>query len=224
MFCESLKQLFPKYKLSYCRNQISITESSSDSKVKSVIWDDSCFQYIDSTIVKELTSFFQKSGSSPIFHLDCDGIILFEEDGQKYMFLTELKSTFDSKDISHAKDQIISSYIKFNMILNLVDFYNKEDYIVKGFIACLPYNKQYIRDLYREQMLPSKNKICEESSLVLNFCYGNPKKRINYDISSYSLISQLPIFNNGCLKNMEMYLIEVPEGASSVKLNVHNYI
>jgi len=32
-----------------------------------------------------MTSFFQKAGSSDIFHNDCDGITIFEENGKKYL-------------------------------------------------------------------------------------------------------------------------------------------
>ena len=98
--------------MEYSNKDISIKETSSQSKVKELIWSNSCFQYIDPTIVKDLTSFFQKANSSDIFHSDCDGITILEENGKKYLFLSELKSTFDSSDVFHAREQIISSYIK----------------------------------------------------------------------------------------------------------------
>lgn len=40
----------------------------------------------DPAIVKDLTSFFQKAGAADIFHNDCDGITVLEENGKNIFF------------------------------------------------------------------------------------------------------------------------------------------
>ena len=97
-FCDDLKVLFPKYSMEYCKGAVSITENSSSAKVKELIWSNSNFHKIDSTIVKDMKSFFETAKSSDIFFLDCDGIVIFEKEGRKYMFFSELKSSFDTSE------------------------------------------------------------------------------------------------------------------------------
>ena len=223
-FCSDLNSIFPKYSMEYSNKDISIKETSSQSKVKELIWSNSCFQYIDPTIVKDLTSFFQKANSSDIFHNDCDGITILEENGKKYLFLSELKSTFDSSDVFHAREQIISSYIKINMVMHLLRCYNKDDFIAKGFIVGLPPNKDYLRDLHKEQFLDCNNQYNAESKFVLDLCYGNKEKKITLSPNDCHKLKKLPLGDKCLFNEMEFYYIEVPAGCNSIKLDVHNYI
>lgn len=210
--------------MEYHNNDISIKETSSQSKVKELIWTNSSFQCIDPTIVKDLTSFFQKAKASDIFHNDCDGITIFEENGKKFLFLSELKSNFDSGDVFHAREQIISSYIKISMLMHLLRCYNKEDFVVKGFIVGLPPNKDYLRDLHKEQFLDCNNQYSAESEFVLNLCYGNKEKKIILKPIDCYKLKKLPLGDKCLFDEMELYYIEVPEGCSSIKLDVLNYI
>ena len=75
---------------------------------------------IPNVIVKDDTSIFQKAGSNVILKEDCDGIFLTKQDGQKYIYLCELKSSFSTQQISKAKDQIIGSYLKLHSLLSLL--------------------------------------------------------------------------------------------------------
>lgn len=223
-FCSDLKTLFPKYSMEYSREDVSIREISSQSKVKELIWSNSCFQCIDPAIVKDLTSFFQKAGAADIFHNDCDGITVLEENGKKYLFLSELKSNFDSTDIFHAREQIISSYIKFNWLMHLLPCYNKKDFVVKGFIVGLPPKKDYLRDLYKQSMLDFTNHYHAESDFVLRLCYHNSQKKIMIKPSDCHKLRSLPLGYEGLFEEIELYYIEVPVGCSSVKIDVHDYI
>ena len=192
--------------MEYFNKDISIRETSSQSKVKELIWTNSSFQCIDPTIVKDLTSFFQKANSSDIFHNDCDGITILEENGKKYLFLSELKSTFDSRDVFHAREQIISSYIKINMVMHL------------------PPNKDYLRDLHKEQFLDCNNQYNAESEFVLDLCYGNKEKKITLKPNDCYKLKKLPLGDRCLFNEMELYYIEVAEDCSSIKLDVHDYI
>ena len=96
-FCDDLKVLFPNYVMEYHKGSISVKEKSASAKVREVVWCNADFQYIDPTIVKDMTSFFQKSGAPDIFHADCDGILIFEgNDGRKYMFFSELYGAYET--------------------------------------------------------------------------------------------------------------------------------
>lgn len=218
-----LKKMFPKYMMDSYDKSVKIQESGAQAKVKEVIWCNSHFQYIDSAITKDMTSFFQSAGSPGIFHLDCDGIIIFEEDGKKYIFFSELKSNFDSSDIYKAKDQIISSYLKINMIMHLLPCYNKSDYIIKAFIICLPPDKDFLRDLRQQLMLSRGNRFKTEAEFTDELCNSKEKTTILRPTDCEKL-KGLPLGNNGIFNHLEFHFIEVPTGQSGITLDVHDYI
>lgn len=223
MTCEDLRKLFPIYvSTDYSRRSLTIKEADLQAKVKEVIWTNSDFQNIEQKIVKDMTSFFQLAGAEDIFHHDCDGIMIFEENGQKYMFLSELKSTFDSGDIYHAKDQIISSYLKINILLNLLPNYKTEDYIVKGFIFSYPPNPSYIYDLNRARNFPKKSKYKTESEFILDICHFGTSTKLT-PLSCHKL-KGLPLGDRGVFQEIEIYHIQVPKDDSSITLNVQDYI
>lgn len=221
--CDDLKILFPKYvSTHYDRDKVTINERADNAKVKQVIWTNSCFQHIDPEIAKDCTSFFQLAKSHSIFHSDCDGITLFEEGGRKYLFLSELKSTFDSGDIYHAKNQILSSFLKINMLMHLVRGYRLEDYIIKGFIFSRPFNKSYMMDLYRSQFTSPQKRYTTEAEFIVSLCYhGKPITLTPTD--TYEL-KDLPLGDRGVFRQIEIHHIPVPDRQDSITLDIRNYI
>lgn len=208
-----------------CMGAVSVKESNSKAKVREVIWTNARFQYIEPAIVKDMTSFFQQAQSPSIFHSDCDGIMLFDgNNGEKYIFLSELKSTFDSSDIYHAKDQIISSYLKINMVMHLLYAYNREDYIVKGFIFSYPPQKSYLQELYKQQMMnPSTGRYKTEAEFVLDLCYGSNKISFLRPTDCHCL-KNLPLGDRGIFDKIEFHFVEVPVGQQSITLDVQQFI
>lgn len=222
MICDDLKSIFPKYaSTGYYKEVVTIVEPNSGAKVKKVTWTGSNFQYIEPAIVKDMTAFFRTTGTPAVFHSDCDGIILFQEGEKKYLFFSELKSTFDSSDIYHAKDQIVSSFLKINMVMHLLPCYQKEDYIVKGFIFSHPPKKSYLIDLHKEHMMGSQSKYKTEADLVLDICYYD--NHIFRPIDFHCL-KGLPIGGRGIFNQMELYHIPVPDDQPDITLDVHCYI
>lgn len=219
----NLKSLFPVYEMEYFRDSVLITEQSSTAKIKELKWINSCFQNIDTKIVKDLTSFFQGSGAPEVFNWDCDGIIMFEEDGNKYVFLSELKSSFSSQDLYHAKDQLISSYIKVNMILHLLPGYRKQDYVFKAFIAILPAKKSYIRDLHKELLFNRGSRYKTEAEFT-DELYNSSGRCLTLKATECDKLKELPLGDNCLFNELEFYLIEVPDESSSICLDVHDYI
>ncbi|MBR5209840.1 MAG: hypothetical protein IKV67_08290 [Paludibacteraceae bacterium] len=65
---------------------------------------------------------------------DCDGIIFFEKDGQKYMLFCELKSGYSYNEILKAKNQICASYIKMKALMGTLLDFNLQDFVPIGII------------------------------------------------------------------------------------------
>ena len=70
-----------------------------------------------------------------VMRLNCDKIVLFELHGQKYMLFCELKSTFSSDEIGHAKDQIVGSVVKIRSLFHSLQEVNLDEYKPIGLIV-----------------------------------------------------------------------------------------
>lgn len=208
--------------MSYHRDSLTIKEDGHEAKIREVVWTNSDFQNIDQLIVKDFTSFFQTAGAAGLFYDDCDNIMMFEKDGQKYLFFSELKSNFDSQDVYHAKDQIISSYLKINLLLNLIPNYKTEDFIVKGFIFSYPPDQEYLRELYRKQMFKPGSKYKAEAEFILDLCYQSTSTTLT-PLSCHKL-KGLPLGERGVFQRIEIHHIQVPKDVSSITLDVQQYI
>ena len=215
-----LNIFLPQYTCSYCKDEVEIRETSPSAKVKIVKWKNSCFHNLDCGMVKDLTGFFDNSTPDILRH-DCDGIITFEEDGQKYMFLIEMKSTFCTSDLYKASLQIISSYIKVNVILNMMRSYTKDDYVVKGFIFTLPAKKSFLFDHHKQMMFKPKNRYKTEAEFCDELCCCQEKKMTLYQTECDAL-RDLPFSNNVLFNSIEFHHIEVSD--NSIELDVHDFI
>lgn len=70
-----------------------------------------------------------------VLRLNCDKVVLFEMDGQKYMLFCELKSTFSADEIGHAKDQIVGSLVKVRSLFHTLQGVNLDEYTPIGLIV-----------------------------------------------------------------------------------------
>ena len=65
---------------------------------------------------------------------DCDGIVFYEKEGQKYMLFCELKSSYSYDEILKAKNQICASYIKMKALMGTLQDFNLQDFVPIGII------------------------------------------------------------------------------------------
>lgn len=70
-----------------------------------------------------------------VMRLNCDKVVLFELNGQKYMLFCELKSTFSTDEICHAKDQIVGSLVKIRSLFHTLQGVNLDEYKPIGLIV-----------------------------------------------------------------------------------------
>lgn len=72
---------------------------------------------------------------SDVMRLNCDKVVLFELDGQKYILFCELKSTFSADVIVHAKDQIVGSLVKIRSLFHTLQGVILDEYKPIGLIV-----------------------------------------------------------------------------------------
>lgn len=89
---------------------------------------------------KKLSGSFQKLGIKKkskygVLLKDCDGIFCVDKGDAIHMYFCELKSSFSTQEIIKAKDQIISSYVKVNNLLQLLQAYRSSKFVFHGIIV-----------------------------------------------------------------------------------------
>lgn len=218
-----LDAVAPKYAAPIKTASVEILEQDPGAFLKKVVWSNADFQFLDHQLAKDLTSFFTMAGAPDVFRHDCDGTALFEIGGSKYMFLTELKSNFATENLMKAKKQIVSSFLKTNMLLQLSSCYRMEDYIIKGFIVGYPPKSDFKIDLYKGTMLRDKRKVYEFELTRKLFC-NNPSRSIILEPTDFVCLGGLPLGERGIFPKIELHFIEVIPPASEVTLSVRNYI
>lgn len=216
------KAIAPKYASPLHKGRVEIIEHESGAKVNKVTWIGSDFDHFDHTLAKDLKEFFELAGSPDVFMHDCDGVILFEKDSRKYMFLTELKSNFSTQKLHEAKTQIASSFLKTNMLLHLSLCYKLEDYTIKGFIVGRPPKTDFKVNLYKGSMLSDKQKEREydfAKRLILS-----RSQSATFRPPELFCLHGLPLGDRGIFPEIELHFIEVQEPYSEITLDVRNFV
>lgn len=103
-------------------------------------FDGYCFPH---SFVADMQSFADKAQHSSfdvnnhcnVLKLNCDKVVLFELNGQKYMLFCELKSKFSLEEIAHAKDQIVGSLVKVRSLFHTLQDVNLDEYKPIGLIV-----------------------------------------------------------------------------------------
>ncbi|SNU03318.1 hypothetical protein SAMN06298211_101504 [Prevotellaceae bacterium MN60] len=223
MFCDDLSHLLPNYNnICYTEGIYTVYETSADSKVKGLTWTNANFQIFNPDIAKDLTAFFDKAKAGDIFNFNCDGVFLFQGTTQKYLFLCELKSTFDSSDIYHACQQIISTYIKLSMVLNLLPNFRKDDVIVKGFIVSRPAEKTYLRDLHKLTMMGCKSNFTTEAEFCYELCY-NSAETYMMQFKNCHQLKDIPLGSETITDRIEFHHINVLAPNSEISIDAMKY-
>lgn len=219
-----LKTITPIYNHHVSRGSVDILEHGGQATVTKVTWHNSDFNNIDAQLAKDATSFFTICNAPEVFRKDCDGIMTFERDGKKYMFLTELKSNFSTQDLVKAKSQIMASFIKTNMILHLLSSYKIEDYTVKGFIVGHPPKTDFLVTLHQLTSLPKDDQKRREYDLAMRLFLYSKDCHTTLTPKDFFCIKGLPLGNRGVFPKIDLHFIEVPYGSSSTTLDVTNYL
>ena len=128
---------FPKYKITPVSGRASVIEESNEDNGK--------FRELEYTnlngcsfcngFASKLKSFADCVEHKGCLLKNCDGIHIFEHNGEKFLMLSELKSGFNTDEIAKAKEQIIGTYLNLMGVLNLLQDFNAKDYKIFGVIA-----------------------------------------------------------------------------------------
>lgn len=90
-----------------------------------------------------------------VMRLNCDKVVLFELEGQKYMLFCELKSTFSTDEIVHAKDQIVGSLVKIRSLFHTLQGVKLDEYRPIGLIVSFQPTDEQINALSKNEDMKS---------------------------------------------------------------------
>lgn len=102
-------------------------------------------------LMGKASSFPGKAGHEGVLTLDCDGVLLFERGGQKYILICELKSSYTSERIIHAKDQIIGSCVKMRSLLSSLQGFDESEYKAIGLIVSFEPTQEQITSFTKNE-------------------------------------------------------------------------
>lgn len=104
------------------------------------------------SFAKQAQNNLLRSGNhSDVMRLNCDKVVLFELEGQKYMLFCELKSTFSSDEIVHAKDQIVGSLVKIRSLFHTLQGVKLDEYKPIGLIVSFQPTDEQINALSKNE-------------------------------------------------------------------------
>lgn len=228
---ETFRAIFPHASSSmvWVDDTSTIVERESGAELRKAEWTNSEFLTFDPGIAKTMSGFFKSQGAVEIFRKDCDGVMMFENGSERYMYLTELKTSFGTKEISKAKSQILSTFLKMNMLLNLAPGYKTERLNVKGFIISREPDAEFKSDLRKSGMLAEARpdyRFCHK--LIRNGeCTLNPTQAIkSWDIepsASFNL-RNCKLGERGIFSSIALHYIPLPKDADFVTLDAKMFL
>lgn len=114
-------------------------------------------------VIKNITSLYDSAGSHESLRKDPDGIFLIEDDGKKYIYIIEMKSSYTQSNIVKAKDQVVGSYLKLHSLFSLLQSYNPSEWTVRGIIASFTPPAEKVQDFLKKKTNGDK---------ASSFCYN----------------------------------------------------
>lgn len=133
----NFNKAFPKCQMTDVSQRTSVIEQLNEDNGKFrelELIDINGYSFCDDFAGK-LTSFAHISGHDGCLLKNCDGIHIFEHNGEKYLMLSELKSKYSTDAIDKAKMQLIGSYLKLMAVLQVLQGFDVHDYHIFGVIA-----------------------------------------------------------------------------------------
>ncbi len=208
-----------------------IEERDPGASFTGLTWKGAYFLTLNPQIAKDMTGFFSSYKARPVFFKDCDGITMFEENDRRYMFLSELKSSFDTDRIAEAKTQILSSFLKINMLLTLTQYWQLENTRVKGFIVAPPPRdpdkvSEWKRDWQKSKYAsPGKRQKYNASVFCGQLLWHAEKGRpLRLTPESSFHLGPCRLGSRGIFDSMDLYYVPVPVGQQQLTLNVTDYL
>lgn len=134
---KNFNKVFPKFKMTDVAGTASVIEQSNEDngKFRELEFTDVHGVSFCKDFASKITSIAKSGGNDGLLLKNCDGIHVFEYNGEKFLMLSELKSKYSTQDIVKAKDQLIGTYLNLIAVLSVMQGFNINEYRIFGLIA-----------------------------------------------------------------------------------------
>lgn len=126
----------------------------------------------------------------PKLQHSCDGVLIIEQQGQKYLVFIELKSDYTSGNIRKAEIQLCASYLRMMALLNCMEDFQPDEYRKCGIIVSHPQSPEELNRILK--MKNNKTNLTRFERQSLSFASKYSKGGFPMD-KTYSLLGKLPI-------------------------------
>lgn len=159
-------------------------------------------------IMGKASSFASMAKHHGVLTLDCDGVILFEHNNQKYILLCELKSSYLCDEIAKAKNQIVGSSVKMKSLISSLQGFDLSDFKTIGLIVSFEPTDEQITNLSKNEDRKSSFAI----SLQANKRYTMPDLKTN------------KFFYPLNIGTIDLYYVPVPNRQTSYAVDVKSWL
>lgn len=213
---DKLKQIFNPTSISIPPDRfLTIEESDKDAHFKHLTIEKSnqVILFAD-TFLKNCNNSF-KGKPAPVLNEECDGIIITDYNGNKYIIFIELKSKFE-KGVDKGPKQLLASCVKALTLLNCIDGFSLNDYNLCAVLALQKPTTESLNEVrHKEVIMEALTKLDQLKK------EANEKEIIKSEISMEEyLFNTLPIKPAYCSNlPLAIYTVEPDKDSGAINLD-----
>jgi len=119
---EEFNLLYPKYSILPFSGKTEVVEIEPKSELdfRRFVVTGGIGYAFPREFAADSVAFYGKASSPSPMSFNCDGIFFSEIEGRKCLFVCELKSSFGSAQIAHAKEQIIGTLLRLKAQMSIL--------------------------------------------------------------------------------------------------------
>lgn len=170
---EEFNLLYPHYAAFPFTSECVVEEPAQNAFNRLIVTD--CSGYVfPRSLAGDTLSFYSKAASRDPMRFNSDGIFLTEIDGRWCLFVCELKSSFDTKQIAHAKEQIVGTLLRLKAQMSILQA--KPNWEYHGVIVSYEPS---------EMQLTNVNKLTSKDAKFSSYLYVRKCKEIKASVANH---------------------------------------
>lgn len=205
---EEFGALYPRYASMAFDDACEVleTEPKNDQDFRRFVVTGGSGYSLPREFAAESVSFYGKSDSPAPMRLNSDGIFFSEIDGRKCIFVCELKSSFSSSQIAHAKEQIVGTVLRLKAQLSILQ--TQPDWEYHGVIVSYAPT---------ENQLMLVNKLSSRDASFSRYLYTKGHKKITVEMSRR-------YYHPMAVPNLVIHYVAVPNRKTEYQMSLNDLV
>lgn len=225
---DKLTKVFDKtlFDIKHTGDCYNIKEDESGAAVKNVeVEYHGKLMSINKDIFNKTDFLFYKEDETPEnlpnMRHSCDGVLIVENKGNKYIIFIELKSDYSPTNIRKAEKQLCASYFRTMALLQCLDINDLDKYKKCGIIVSYQLDRSKV-SLYQKIKKTKSKDLTWYERQALAFAFNDFR---SFPISKkYSYLGRLPVKDNHIFEELPTFHLNVNKGCSNVKFRLNDIL